>query len=126
MAIDAKQKEHIKQVIANCLRNKFRSYKWKHNSMPFHFRLLGKDRMAVYSFVQSLNTAFGTSIFEPVAVALANQYFVKAEAKYVVGKTIYDDCRRSIQNIIDDLTEKLITTNKHANERTPRKVFTIF
>ncbi len=32
--------------------------------MPFHYRLLGKDRMALYSFIHSLNTAFGNSIFD--------------------------------------------------------------
>ncbi|MDR0411845.1 MAG: TdeIII family type II restriction endonuclease, partial [Treponema sp.] len=27
--------------------------------MPFHYRLLGRDRMALFSFIQSLNTTFG-------------------------------------------------------------------
>ncbi len=32
--------------------------------MPFHTRLLGTDRLALYSFIHSLNTNFGTSVFE--------------------------------------------------------------
>nr|WP_197702009.1 TdeIII family type II restriction endonuclease [Candidatus Endomicrobium trichonymphae] len=36
--------------------------------MPFHTRLLGKDRMALFSFIHSLNTNFGTAVFEPVAL----------------------------------------------------------
>jgi type II restriction enzyme len=66
MALTNTQKLQIQQVIANCLRNKFQNYEAKDNFMPFHFRLLGKDRLALYSFMQSLLTTFGTSIFEPV------------------------------------------------------------
>ena len=72
--------------------------------MPFHFRLLGRDRMALYSFIQSLNTTFGTSIFEPVAVALAKDRFAKAKSQYIVGNSISEDCQRAIQKIINQLT----------------------
>lgn len=61
----------IKETIKDCIRAKFQSYKPETNEMPFHYRLLGKDRMALYSFIQSLNTTFGVSIYEPVAIALA-------------------------------------------------------
>jgi type II restriction enzyme len=99
-----KQKTDTQEVIKNCLRNKFKNYEWKDNNMPFHFRLLGKDRMALYSFMQSLLTTFGTSIFEPVAVTIAKKRYKKAEYQYVVGKTIYSDCQQSVQNIINNLT----------------------
>jgi hypothetical protein len=39
--------------------------------MPFHHRLLGGDRYAIFSFLQSMNTTFGTSIWEQVAEILA-------------------------------------------------------
>jgi type II restriction enzyme len=104
MAFNEKQKVETQNVIINCLRKKFQGYKWKDNNMPFHFRLLGKDRMALYSFMQSLLTTFGTSIFEPVAAAIAEKNFKRAEYQYVVGKTIYADCQQSVQKIINDLT----------------------
>ena len=74
------------------------------DNMPFHYRLLGKDRMALYSFIQSLNTTFGTSIFEPVAVALSKDRFKQAIAQYVVGKTISNGCQQSIQTVMNRLT----------------------
>ena len=44
----------IKEKIKDCMRAKFRSYKKPETAnMPFHYRLLGKDRMALYSFIQS-------------------------------------------------------------------------
>ncbi|MEW6125956.1 MAG: TdeIII family type II restriction endonuclease [Acidobacteriota bacterium] len=104
MALSAQQKDHIRQVIKTCLRNKFQNYKPESSNMPFHFRLLGKDRIALYSFIQSLNTTFGTSIFEPVAVALAKDRFKQAVAQYAVGNVISEGCQHVIQAIINSLT----------------------
>lgn len=104
MALTNEQREEIKNVISNCLRNKFKNYVPKNNYMPFHFSLLGKDRMALYSFMQSLLTTFGTSIFEPVAAALAQTKFARVETQYVVGNTIYSQCQQCVQTIINELT----------------------
>ena len=54
--------------------------------MPFHYRLLGKDRMALFSFIQSLNTTFGISIYEPVAKELAKGIFKEVQTQYALGK----------------------------------------
>lgn len=104
MALTNEQREEIKNVISNCLRNKFKNYVPQNNYMPFHFRLLGKDRMALYSFMQSLLTTFGTSIFEPVAAALAKTKFARVETQYEVGNTIYSQCQQCVQTIINELT----------------------
>ena len=104
MPLSSTQKSHIQQVITICLRNKFQKYNPESSNMPFHFRLLGRDRMALFSFIQSLNTTFGTSIFEPVAVALAKNNFVKAEAQYIVGNSIYENCQQAIQKVINQLS----------------------
>ena len=39
----------IKEKIKDCMRAKFQSYSPETRYMPFHYRLLGKDRMALYS-----------------------------------------------------------------------------
>ena len=46
----------IKEKIKDCIRAKFESYNPETTNKPFHYRLLGKDRMALYSFIHSLNT----------------------------------------------------------------------
>ncbi len=104
MGLNNKQKDYIKEVIIKCLRVKFQHYKPESNNMPFHYRLLGKDRMALYSFIQSLNTTFGTSIFEPVAVALAKNNFKRVEKQYAIGNQISSECQNAIQHIMNDLT----------------------
>ncbi len=72
--------------------------------MPFHFRLLGKDRMALFSFIQSLNTTFGTSIFEPAAETLASPHFQETKRQYVLGTHISRQAQLEIQHIINDLS----------------------
>lgn len=104
MAIEDKKKKYIEDVIINSIQNKFQNYKPESSNMPFHYRLLGKDRMALYSFIQSLNTTFGTSIFEPVAVALAKENFVKVEKQYVIGDEISEETQKIIQEIMNNLT----------------------
>jgi len=54
--------------------------------------------------MQSLLTTFGTSIFEPVAAALAKTQFAKVETQYVVGNSIFGDCQQKVQAIINQLT----------------------
>jgi type II restriction enzyme len=83
--------------------------------MPFHYRLLGKDRMALYSFIQSLNTTFGTSIFEPVAETLAQTRFAHAQSQYVAGNEISEAAQNTIQTIINELTTGKDADKKNRN-----------
>lgn len=102
--LNSSQKEYVIEVIKTCLKNKFQNYKPESSNMPFHFRLLGKDRMALYSFIHSLNTSFGTSIFEPVAVALAKNNFKIAVAQKPLGTEISEMSQDVIQKIMNNLT----------------------
>ena len=104
MPLTNQEKQHIQNTIASCLRSKFQNYEAKDDFKPFHFRLLGKDRLALYSFIQSLMTTFGASIFEPVAAALAKTQFAKVETQYVIGNSIFKECQQKVQAIINELT----------------------
>ncbi len=104
MALSHTQKLQIQEVIQNCLRSKFKNYKPESNYMPFHHALLGKDRMALFSFIQSLNTTFGSSIFEPVAIALSQNNFQTAKVQFAVGDAISEFAQREIQKIINELS----------------------
>lgn len=112
MLLSKEQKTSIEATIRESLRKKFQNYKPESKNMPFHYRLLGKDRMALYSFIQSLNTTFGKSIFEPVAETLAKTRFVKAQSQYVAGNKISEYAQNEIQHIINELTTGK-DTDKH-------------
>ena len=94
----------ITDTIKTCLRNKFKNYNPKGVQKPFHFRLLGKDRMELFSFIHSLNTTFGASIFEPVAKKLAEKCFIESSNQFEVGNEITDLAQREIQDIMDHLS----------------------
>lgn len=106
---------NIENVLRMALRNKFLKYKPEPAAMPFHTRLLGKDRLALYSFIHSLSTNFGTSVFEPVAVTLAKSNFADAKAQAKAGEHISEGAFQVIQNIMTDLTAAQGTPDK-ANE----------
>ncbi len=67
MALTIQQSKQIKEYLVGKIRYKLTTYNPETNSMPFHFRLLGKDRMALFSFIHSVNTMLGTSILSKLA-----------------------------------------------------------
>ncbi|HOM04545.1 MAG TPA: TdeIII family type II restriction endonuclease [Candidatus Kapabacteria bacterium] len=106
------QKTNVIDTIIKSLRKKLSNYKPETVNMPFHYRLLGRDRMALYSFIQSLNTTFGTSIFEPVALAVAKGRFAKVRSHYEIGNTISEGSQQAIQSIINRLSVADTAPNK--------------
>lgn len=114
--------KELEIILKNSLRNKFQNYKPEPSVMPFHTRLLGKDRMALFSFIHSLNTNFGTSIFEPVAISLAKTKYKIAKPQATVGTQISKKAQRVIQDIMDDLTAGNIKPNKTEEIEAIRRV----
>ena len=113
MPLTNHQINEVEIVLKNSLRRKFQSYKPETSVMPFHTRLLGKDRLALFSFIHSLNTNFGTTIFEPVAVALAKSRFARAESQAVAGNKISEGAQRVIQTITDNLRAGISKPGKY-------------
>ncbi len=60
--------------------------------------------MALFSFLHSLNTTFGTSIYEPVAKELAKPIFKQAHTQYKLGNIIAQEAQNEIQKIMNDLS----------------------
>lgn len=116
------QKTNIENILKESLRNRFQNYNPEPSVMPFHTRLLGKDRMALFSFIHSLNTNFGTTIFEPVALELAKSKFKIVEGQVTAGNKISEQAQREIQNIIDDISAANIKPNKIEEIERIRKV----
>ncbi len=112
----------IKEKIKECMREKFRSYKRETDNMPFHYRLLGKDRMALFSFIHSVNTTFGTSIYEPVAIELARDRFKVAETQVKPFNQISTEAHHRIQIIINRLRNTDNNSNKPVEIQEIREV----
>lgn len=112
MSLSSVQKDSVENVLINSLRNKFLNYNPEPSSMPFHSRLLGKDRMALFSFIHSLNTNFGTSIFEPIAKSIASSNFKSASSQQVAGTQISSEAFLVIEHLMNELTTATSEPNK--------------
>ena len=113
---------NIEKTIRNSLRDRFQNYSPEPAYMPFHTRLLGKDRLALYSFIHSLLTSFGTRIFEPVALALAKNKFKIANSQATAGVEISEGALFKIQQIMDDLSQAKYLPNKPIEVEAIREV----
>ncbi len=104
MALTTQQSKQIKDYLVEKIRQKLATYNPETNSMPFHFRLLGKDRMALFSFIQSVNTMLGTSIFEQVGKMIAEPRANRAIGQYKEFEGfISSEAVLKIDNIMRDL-----------------------
>jgi len=103
MTLSQNQIKSVEETIRQSLRNRFETYNPEPAVMPFHARLLGKDRLALYAFIHSINTNFGTTIFEPVAISLAKSRFKVAEKQTKSGTQISEKAQYEIQKIMDNL-----------------------
>ncbi len=97
MSLSVTTKSKIAQLLSTKVRGKLSSYHPETSHMPFHHRLLGKDRYAMFSFMQSMNTTFGMSIWEQVAVVLAQ------------GANNYAARQHKLLGEIEEGTERVIT-----------------
>jgi type II restriction enzyme len=115
MSLSNHQREQIADLLKGTIRRKLSAYTPESNNMPFHVRLLGQDRMALFSFIQSINTMLGTSIFEQVAAIIAVPHFRRAINQYKdFNNTISDKAQVVIQRIVDDLRAARTRPNKPA------------
>lgn len=113
MTLSITQEVQIKELLTDKIRRKLRNYSPESQAMPFHVRLLGSDRMALFSFIQSINTTLGTSVFEQVAAIIASPNFIRAENQYNgLGNTISENAQFVIQRILDDLRAARTNPNK--------------
>lgn len=112
----ADTRQGVKSEISSALRRKMATYNPETTYMPFHTRLLGRDRMHLYSFVQSLNTNFGSAIFEPVAATIAATQFIEVQTQYQLDDEINVGARSEIDSIVGDLTAALYDPDSLAEQ----------
>jgi len=112
MGLSSKTANEVSELLIKTVRGKIEKYKPETKYIPFHHRLLGRDRYAMFSFIQSINTTFGVSIWEQTAVILARSAGHPAERQYKLLGEIDSDTEELIQNVHFQLRKGGITTNK--------------
>ena len=114
MAISTDTAASIHGLSTRVVREKLKKYKPETFHMPFHFKLLGRDRYAMFSFMQSMNTTSGISIWEQVAVILARGAGNHAESQFVLRGEIDPATEEAIRNAHYRLQKTEVVASKHA------------
>lgn len=104
MALSINQKEKIKELLTRKIKNKLKSYGRETTSMPFLARLIqDNEKIAAYSFIHSIATTLGMSIYEEVSVILASETAEETFRNYGIGGVISKKQKTVISNIITKL-----------------------
>ena len=112
MALSNNQKQKINNLLSRKIEKKLDKYGRETISMPFLSRLIqDNEKIAAYSFIHSMATTLGMSIYEDISVILAFETSEEAFKNYGVGGVISKEQKIVISNIIS----KLRQSNRKAN-----------
>ncbi|HAJ33248.1 MAG TPA: hypothetical protein DCK79_07720 [Candidatus Atribacteria bacterium] len=104
MSLSKIQKDNIKALLSKKIETKLKSYGRETKSMPFLARLIqDNEKIAAYSFIHSMATTLGMSIYEDVSVIIASETSQECFRKYGLGGVISKDQKRIITEIITKL-----------------------
>ncbi|NOZ83811.1 MAG: TdeIII family type II restriction endonuclease [Epsilonproteobacteria bacterium] len=104
MALSNNQKQKIKGLLSKKIENKLRLYGRETTSMPFLARLIqDNEKIAAYSFIHSMATTLGMSIYEDVSVIIASETAEEVFRNYGVGGAISKEQKAVISNIVSKL-----------------------
>jgi NADH:ubiquinone oxidoreductase subunit E len=89
MGLSYRQKEQIKNLLRKKIENKLKKYGRETSSMPFLARLIqDNEKIAAYSFIHSVATTLGMSIYEDVSVIIGSENSNECYRNYGVGGVI--------------------------------------
>jgi len=119
MALAKKQKEEIKNFLKEKLEEKLARYKRETTYMPFLVRLIqDTEKVAAYSFIQSVATTLGMLIYEEVSRIIAQASAEKCKTKYDLNSTLSREQKEVIEEIIKQLRngERKVNKEKEVEE----------
>lgn len=112
MALSKSQKDKIATLLERKIEDKLRRYARETSSMPFLARLIqDSEKVAAYSFIHSIATTLGMSIYEDVSKIIAEESADECFTKYDVGGVI----SREQKSAIDDIIRRLRNGEKEVN-----------
>ena len=97
MGLYSKQRQEIRDLLIKKITNKLKTYARESISMPFLTRLMqDSEKVAAYSFIHSLATSLGMSIYEDVS------------------KIIAKECKKKLEDVENDMLRGIILTPQEA------------
>jgi hypothetical protein len=113
MTLNEKQKEEIKKLLRIKLDAKLKNYERESSSMPFLVKIMQEpSQVAAYSFIHSISTTLGQSIYEEMAKIVASSNFDLIKTGYDVKGTLSDEVILLISQIMQDYKNKTRKADK--------------
>jgi hypothetical protein len=115
MALSKNQKNKIILLLEKKIEDKLKKYIRETSSMPFLARLIqDSEKVAAYSFIHSIATTLGMSIYEDVSKIITEESAEECFTKYDIGGVISKEQKFVINEIIRKLRngEKQVNHNE--------------
>ncbi len=113
MPINNHQANEIKDLLREKIKDKLKTYGRETSSMPFLAKLMqDTEKVAAYSFIHSLATTLGMSMYEQIAEIIAKPHFDIAKVGYDVDGTLSSEENSTIAGIMQGIKNKSRTASK--------------
>ena len=113
MPLTGNQKEQIRKLLQKKLDEKLTNYERESSSMPFLVKIMQEpSQVAAYSFIHSISTTLGQSIYEEMAKIIAFSHFDIVQTAYDVTDTLPDAASLLISQILHEYKNKTRVANK--------------
>ena len=119
MGLSNRQKQKIRDLLVRKITDKLRRYARESSSMPFLVRLMqDKEKVASYSFIHSLATTLGMSVYEDVSKIIANDDAEEVFTNMDLGGVLSREQKSVIANIVRELRngEREVNKEKETKE----------
>ncbi len=113
MGLSNDQKKKIKELLRSKIKGKLTNYARETSSMPFLAKIVQDDeKVAAYSFIHSVATMLGMSIYEDVAKIIAEPSSEEVATKVKTDGTLSSSQKSVIGNIVNGLRDGTRKVNK--------------
>ena len=113
MTLTEKQINQIKNLLKEKINNKLENYARETSSMPFLAKIMqDSEKVASYSFIHSLATTLGMSIYEKISEIVASTRYDIAKTSYDVEGEISNEENTTISQILQEIKNGTRKSNK--------------
>jgi len=113
MTLNKEQVEKIKALLKSKINDKLTKYVRETTSMPFLVKLMqDSEKVASYSFIHSLATTLGMSVYEKISEIIASTSYDEVKTGYDVEGEISNEENATISQILQEIKTKTRESNK--------------
>lgn len=113
MTLTEKQINQIKNLLKEKINDKLENYARETSSMPFLAKIMqDSEKVASYSFIHSLATTLGMSIYEKVSEIVASTKYDVVKTSYDVEGEISNEENATISQILQEIKNGTRKSNK--------------